>query len=155
MVSDREAVVETCTRLSWYIDRHEWSDVAALLADPVLVDYTSVNGGEPQSYTPAQFSEGLASFLGRLDATQHVQSGHLVKVEGDSAICTANVLGFHKLSNRLGSSMRSIGGTYRFELSRAAGVWKIHSWTFFLSWADGNHGIMAIAEAAIMEADKP
>lgn len=72
----------------------------------------------------------------------------MVDIEGDSALCTANVLGFHKLSNRLGSPVRTIGGTYRFELHRTAGVWKIHSWTFTLSWADGNPGIMAIAEAA-------
>lgn len=148
MASDRESIVETCTRLSWHIDQREWDHVAALLAEPILVDYTSVNGGEPRNYTPTELTDGLASLLGQLDATQHVQSGHLVTIEGASAVCTANVLGFHKLSNPLGSPMRSIGGTYRFELNRTAGVWKIHSWTFTVSWADGNHGIMAIAEAA-------
>jgi len=152
MASDREAIVETCTRLSWHIDRREWNDVATLLAEPVLVDYTSVNGGEPRNYTPAEFTAGLASLLGQLDATQHIQSGHLVTIDGASAICTANVLGFHKLSNRLGSPMRSVGGAYRFELNRTTDVWKIHSWTFTLSWADGNPGIMVIAEAAAQAA---
>lgn len=76
MTSDREMIVEVCTRLSWHIDRREWNHVAGLLAEPVSVDYTSVNGGEAENYTPAELTAGLASLLGQLDATQHVQSGH-------------------------------------------------------------------------------
>lgn len=152
MSTDQENVIETCVRLSWHVDHREWDRVAALLADSVLVDYTSVNGGEPGTYTPTEFTDGLASLLGQLDATQHVQSGHLASVEGDRAVCTANVLGFHKLANRLGSPMRTVGGTYRFELQRTSKGWQIDSWTFTLSWADGHPGIMAIAETAAARA---
>ena len=147
-MNDRDAIVDTCTRLSWYIDRGEWDKVVPLLSDPVLVDYTSVNGGEPESYHPSDLVVGLAAHLDAMDATQHVQANHLVRVDGESAVCTANVLGFHRLSNPFGSPMRVIGGIYRFELDRTVDRWTIRSWTFDLSWADGNQGIMALAAAS-------
>lgn len=148
MPSDRDEVVETCVRLSWHIDHREWKQAAALLVDRVRVDYTSVNGGEPETYGPDEFTAGLSSVLTRLDSTQHVQAGHLVDVDGHRAVCTTNVLGFHRLANPHGAPMRTVGGTYRFELIHTADGWKISDWTFTLSWADGNTGIMAVAEAA-------
>lgn len=145
-MSERETIIDICMRLSWHVDRQEWEALAELLADPVTVDYTSVNGGSPETYTPRELVEGMSALLGQLDATQHVQANHLVTVNGNTAVCTANVLGFHKLANPLGSAMRTIGGYYRFELEEGTGGWKIRHWQFNLSWADGNHGIMAIVE---------
>lgn len=154
LVSDRESIIETCVRLSWCVDHREWNDAVGLLAESVLLDYTSVDGGEPQHLTSAKLIQEVASLLSQFEATQHIQSGHLVTIENASAICTANVLSFLKLSNPHGSPLRSIGGTCRFELNRIAGAWKIHSWVFTQSWADGNHGIMALAAAAKTEAGR-
>lgn len=73
----------------------------------------------------------------------------------EKPVCTANVIGVHTLASALGSPMRTVGGFYSFGLSRSAGGWKINRPTFTLSWADGNFGILALAESPAARATSP
>lgn len=47
MNHDQLMIIETCTRMAWHADRREWDLVAGVFADRVVLDYTSLNGGEP------------------------------------------------------------------------------------------------------------
>ena len=60
-ISDRDAVIETITRLFWHTDHHEWDAVESVFAERVHLDYTSLQGGAPATLTPAELVGGWCS----------------------------------------------------------------------------------------------
>ena len=85
--ADRLAVIETCTHVAWHADQREWDALHDVFADEVLVDYTSLQGGEPATVPRDQLVESWAGLLGKLAATQHLLPNHLVTISGDAASC--------------------------------------------------------------------
>lgn len=146
-IEDRLAIIETCTRMGWHADQREWERLAEIFADKVVLDYTSLNGGEPAELTPDQITGAWSGLLGSFDATQHLITNHLVTVEGDTAVCTASFQATHRLANPHGSPLWTLGGTYRFDLVRTGDGWKISGVVMNATWADGNKDLMALAAA--------
>lgn len=146
-IEDRLAIIETCTRMGWHADQREWERLAEIFADKVMLDYTSLNGGEPAELTPGQITGAWSGLLGSFDATQHLITNHLVTVEGDTAVCTASFQATHRLANPHGSPLWTLGGTYRFDLVRTGDGWKISGVVMNATWADGNKDLMALAAA--------
>ncbi|MFI6742322.1 nuclear transport factor 2 family protein [Nonomuraea sp. NPDC050451] len=142
---DRLAIIETCTRMAWHADQREWDRLGEVFADSVTLDYTSLNGGEPVVLTPAQIVEAWSGLLGAFDATQHLITNHLVTVDGDTALCTASFQATHRLTDPFGSPLWTLGGTYRFDLVRSDGAWKIAAVVMSATWADGNRNLMSLA----------
>lgn len=145
LLEDRLDIIETCTRMGWHTDRREWERLAEVFAEQVTLDFTSLNGGEPAVLSPAQIVEAWTGVLGSLDATQHLIADHLVTVDGDTATCTANFQATHRLANPFGSPLWTLGGTYRFDLVRQSGTWRISGVVMTATWADGNKDLMTLA----------
>lgn len=141
--ADRLAIVELTSRMALYVDARDWSELQALFTDPVLVDYTSLNGGEPASLAPAALISGWRQALERLDATQHIVAGQVVELDGDRATCAANVQGTHVRSNHSGGPLWTVGGRYDFTLIRTPSGWRISALTLLVQWATGNRYIMS------------
>lgn len=139
---DRLDVIDTCTRMVWHTDHREWDQLAAVFHDSVRLDYTSLNGGEPVTMTPAQIVAAWRETLGGFDATQHLLGNHLVTVDGDSAVCTASFQATHRSSDAFGASLWTLGGSYRFDLARIGAAWKISGVVMTASWGDGNRGLL-------------
>ena len=146
-LTDRLDVVETCTRMVWFADRREWAALAELLDDEVVLDYTSLYGGEPSRASREHLVDGWAADLSGYTATQHMVSNHLVTVEEDTARCTANFQATHVLPNKFGGSTWTIGGHYSYWLRRALEGWRITSVTMDVDWASGNQHISTVALA--------
>lgn len=144
-VEDRLEIVEVCTRMAWHADRREWHLLKAVFADEVVLDYTSLNGGEPATLTPEQIAAAWSRVLGGFDATQHLVTNHLVTLDGDIAVCTAAFQATHRLASTFGSSLWTLGGTYRFDLVRGGDSWKISGVVMTATWADGNKELMTLA----------
>ncbi|HXZ17216.1 MAG TPA: nuclear transport factor 2 family protein, partial [Roseiarcus sp.] len=81
-------------------------------ASEVLIDYTSLWGGEPQRTTPAALIEAWRGLVPGFDATRHELSEVEARVDGDSAEATARVDGRHWIGDAL---WRPIG-VYRWSL---------------------------------------
>lgn len=145
---DRLAVVETCTRMAWHADQREWDALREVFAERVLLDYTSLQGGEPATVPRDQLVESWAGLLGKLAATQHLVTNHLVTLSGDTAACTAAFQATHLLPNAHGDPIWTLGGSYRFELVRDGEGWRISALTMTATWASGNQQIMSLAGAA-------
>ncbi|WP_040778674.1 nuclear transport factor 2 family protein [Nocardia pneumoniae] len=139
---DRLDVIDTCTRMAWHADHREWDQLAAVFADQVRLDYTSLTGGEPVTLTPAQIVAAWQDTLGGLEATQHLLGNHLVTVDGDRAVCTASFQATHRRSEALGASLWTLGGTYRFDLVRIGVDWRISGVVMTAMWGDGNRGLL-------------
>ncbi|MEU2031085.1 nuclear transport factor 2 family protein [Nocardia amamiensis] len=139
---DRLDVIDTCTRMAWHADHREWDELADVFADQVRLDYTSLNGGEPVTLAPAQIAAAWQDTLGRFEATQHLLGNHLVTIDGDRAVCTASFQATHRRSEAFGASLWTLGGTYRFDLVRSGGDWRISGVVMTAVWGDGNRGLL-------------
>ncbi|MFC7584502.1 nuclear transport factor 2 family protein [Nonomuraea antimicrobica] len=139
---DRLDVIDTCTRLAWHADQREWDRLGSVFADEVTLDYTSLNGGEPATLTPAQIVAAWQSVLGGFAATQHLLGNHLVAIDGDTAVCTASFQATHRKAEPYGGSLWTLGGTYRFDLVRTGDGWRITGVVMTATWGDGNRGLM-------------
>ncbi|RMI28901.1 nuclear transport factor 2 family protein [Nocardia stercoris] len=139
---DRLDIIETCTRMAWYADHRECERLGEIFADATVLDYTSLNGGEPVTVSPEQIGSAWAQALGRFEATQHLITNHLVTVAGDAAVCTAAFQATHRKGTPLGASLWTLGGIYRFELTRTGETWKIAAVVMTATWGDGNQGLV-------------
>ncbi|TXR99791.1 nuclear transport factor 2 family protein [Streptomyces sp. col6] len=140
---DKYAVAETCTRMAVYADRREWEKLDALFADKVVLDYTSLNGGEPVHLTPKEITGSWAATLSGYDSTQHLLANHLVDLDGDRAVCTASFHATHRLAAPHGASLWTLGGDYRWGLTRSGDRWLIDAVVMAATWGDGNQGLPA------------
>lgn len=68
-LSDRLEITELTNRLGLLVDARDWDALTALFSDPVDVDYTSLNGGEPMTVPPASLVGGWRGVLDQLEAT--------------------------------------------------------------------------------------
>lgn len=140
---DRLDIVETCTRMCWHTDKREWDRLRTdVFADEVLVDYSSLDGGEPAGLAAQDLIAAWRGLLSGLTATQHLLTNHLVRAEGDTAVATADFQATHLLSNALGGPLWTLGGHYRFTLRRTAAGWRIDGLTMTAVWAEGNRHIL-------------
>jgi hypothetical protein len=135
---DRLDVIDTCTRMAWYADQRDWERLADVFADVVTLDYTSLNGGEPATLTPAQIVAGWREALGVYEVTQHLVGNHLVTVDGDTAVCTASFQATHYKKAEFGSPLWRLGGTYEFSLVRGGDGWRITGVVMTATWGEGN-----------------
>ncbi|WP_280402117.1 nuclear transport factor 2 family protein [Nocardia carnea] len=141
-ITDRLDVVDTCTRMAWHADHREWDELATIFDGTVRLDYTSLDGGEPITVTPAQIVTAWRETLGGFDATQHLLGNHLVTVDGDRAVCTASFQATHRKSDAVGGCLWTLAGTYHFDLVRACGAWKISGVVMTATWGAGNRGLL-------------
>ncbi|WP_432000154.1 nuclear transport factor 2 family protein [Streptomyces sioyaensis] len=140
---DRLDITDVCTRMCWHTDKHEWEQLrSAVFAEKVQVDYTSLNGGEPAEMAADELIGAWRTHLSGLTSTQHLLTNHLVRVEGDTAVATADFQATHLLPNALGGPLWTLGGHYRFALRRTASGWRIDGLTMTTDWAEGNRQIM-------------
>jgi hypothetical protein len=141
-IEDRLAVVEVCTRMAWHADQREWDALAAIFADKVRLDYTSLNGGEPADLTPEQIVDAWKQAFAPLESTQHLVTNHLVDIDGDEAVCTAAFQATHRANAAHGGALWTLGGTYRFDLIRVGSGWRISGVRMTAAWGDGNRDVM-------------
>jgi hypothetical protein len=142
---DRLEIIELTSDLLLSIDARDWAAAQELFTDPVYIDYTSLNGREPQSLTPAELIGGWRQALDHLEATQHLQGNHVIVLDGDEATCATNVQGTHVLPNATGGPIWTVGGRYDFQLTRTPSGWRIAAMTLTVKWATGNQRIMELA----------
>src|SRR6201982_792221 len=117
---DRLAIIELIGRLALSLDGKDWDGFERLFTDPVHVDRTSLWGGGPETYSPADLAGGFRQIMGNLDSVQHLITGHVVRLDGDSATCAANMQGVHVLANPSGDDMWSVEDRHDYQLKRTA-----------------------------------
>lgn len=139
---DRFDVIDTCTRMVWLTDHRDWDALEQVFAEQVTLDYTSLNGGEPVVLTPEQIVGAWRETLGGFAATQHLLANHLVAIDGDTAVCTASFQATHRKADAFGASLWTLGGSYRFDLVRTDGTWRIRGGVMTALWGDGNRGLL-------------
>jgi hypothetical protein len=146
--TDRLEILELTSKLGLLVDAREWQALRSLFTDPVEVDYTALNGGEPQSPRPSDLVDGWRRALEPLASTQHLIAGHVIELDGDRATCAANVQATHVLASAIGDPTFTLGGRYDIALRRTQEGWRMCGLTLTVQWASGNRSVMTDASEA-------
>lgn len=138
---DSARVISTVSAIPLAVDLARYDLAEAAFAPSVVIDYTSLWGGEPQRMTPTELMAAWRGLVPGFDATRHELRDVQAEVSGDHAVATAAVDGRHWFEGRL---WRPIG-TYRWTLERHGGAWKVTSMTFAMTQEIGDRGLVALA----------
>lgn len=141
-MSDRDDIVETCVRYSWYADLRDWDRMAGLFTDRVELDNSTMPGGRRVTVDRADMIKGWAALFAGLGPTQHIMTNHLVRIDGDTAECAAQFLAQHIARVPVGDSTLVVAGHYRFGLIRDAEAWRIASLVIAQTWTTGNSAVL-------------
>lgn len=139
-----QQIVDVVNLLATSADAGNWAALRSCLADRVVVDYTSLNGGEPVEMAADALVEQW-QFLDGFHATQHVIANHQVAWSVDTATCDAYVVAHHYLPNDAGGAFWRLGGRYHDELVKSPDGWKIRRITLSVLWTEGNADLLALA----------
>lgn len=144
-VLDREEIVQLSHSMAWHLDHCAWDELTELFTPEVVLDYTSLNGGEPQVVAREEVVDRWRGNREGLTATQHIVTNQIVALAGDAASATAMFQATHLLPNPHGAPLWTLGGEYRYGLARTAAGWRITALAMSIIWADGNRNIRDLA----------
>ena len=106
-------------------------------APKIVIDYTSLWGGEPMQTTPPELMAAWRGLVPGFDATRHELSNLAAVIQGDDATATADVDGRHWLDGDLWRPM----GQYHWRLTKADARWKVTHMTFEMTEERGDRGL--------------
>jgi hypothetical protein len=138
---EQKIIIEVITKLFAGADERNWKKVENTMNDSVLLDYTSMSGGEPASLSPQQITAAWAGFLPGFDRTHH----HLFDFELKESNEVANAHFSGKAEHFIDEKVWIVEGSYDAELKKKEGDWKITKLKFNLSKQSGDTGLPAIA----------
>ncbi|KAJ7513093.1 hypothetical protein B0H11DRAFT_2213621 [Mycena galericulata] len=132
---DRANIEDTITRMAWYVDRKEWDKVPSVFADDLVMDYTSLLGGEPYNTTPVAQAQVWRGMLDYIDVSLHAVTGVLVDLPQPlgqthpteaSAACSPLITLRRNAAH--GDPITQSGATWSFKLiksNKAGNPWRI------------------------------
>jgi hypothetical protein len=134
-------VIQRVSSIPLAVDLANYDLAEAAFAPRIVIDYTSLWGGEPQTMTPAELMTGWRGIVPGFDATFHELSDVRATITGDRATASAFVDGRHWIGDRL---WRPIG-TYQWTLEKIDGRWLVTSMTFTMTQELGDRALAAEA----------
>jgi hypothetical protein len=135
---EKDAVITTLNRLFRSVDDKDWKQAEVCLAPHVLLDVTSLAGGEPENTTGAAIVDGWREGLSHLEAIHHQAGNYEVEVHGEAATATCYGIAYHYLPSAGGRNTRTFVGTYDFGLRKRRGGWEVDMLRYNLKFLDGN-----------------
>lgn len=132
--SDEEQIREAIASLATATDSRDWAGVAAVFAEQVEMDYTSVVGGTPGLVSRANLVSGWTQGLERYESTKHNFSDVQVTVTENTARAMFTGQATHVKKN---GERWSCGGDYEYQFVRSPDGWKARSATFRMRWEQG------------------
>jgi hypothetical protein len=134
-------IVSVVSSIPLAVDLARYDLAEAAFAPRIVIDYTSLWGGQPATMTPAELMTAWRGIVPGFDATFHELSNVRATVNGDRATATAFVDGRHWIGERLWRPV----GDYHWTLERIGGEWKVTSMTFAMTREIGDRDVAAEA----------
>jgi hypothetical protein len=128
---DSARVIATVSSIPLAVDLGEYRLAEAAFAPSILIDYTSLWGGEAQTMTPAALMEAWRALVPGFDATHHELRDVRAVVAGDKATATAFVDGRHWVDE--------------WKLKEVNDRWQVTAMTFVMTQEIGDRGLVAVA----------
>lgn len=135
-------VITLVSSIPLAVDLANYDLAEAAFAPRIVIDYTSLWGGEPQTMTPAELMAGWRGIVPGFDATWHELKNVKADVRGDTARATADVDGRHWIGERLWRPV----GRYDWTLAKFDGRWKVTKMTFLMTQEIGSRELATLAQ---------
>jgi hypothetical protein len=119
------------------VDRAAYDLAEAAFAPEVIIDYTSLWGGEPATMTPAAVMDAWRGIVPGFDATWHELGPVTVEINGDTAKASAFVDGRHWIDDQLWRPV----GDYHWDLTRIDGDWRVTRMEFAMTEEIGDRSL--------------
>lgn len=144
-MSDHQAICEVRYRYALGLDTRDWSLYRSIFADDIEMDFSSFSGDLGRVMSADDWVAQCRVLFTGLDASQHVMTNPLVKVDGDRARCRMYMTADHYFANDQGGDRYVIGGYYDDRLVRTGAGWLLEAVTLTLLWQRGNRHILELA----------
>jgi hypothetical protein len=135
---EKDAIIDTITRLFIATDQRDWATVRACFAPRVFFDMSSMTGNDPAETDAEEIVEGWNRGLRHLRAIHHQAGNFRVTLDGDRADAFCYGIASHYLPNASGEHTRLFVGSYDIHLEKDGAAWLIHRFRFNLKYMDGN-----------------
>ncbi|KAI0881520.1 uncharacterized protein GGS22DRAFT_59195 [Annulohypoxylon maeteangense] len=155
---DRANIHDSVTRLGLNLDLGSTEGlIKDVYAPQVIIDYTSMFGGQPIETTNEKWAADLDPMMASFDGKQHLITSLVIElpqpVQGatkpDKCRVIANVNGHLFRRTARGGPMMHNGGRYILDLVRLPELekkgenpWRIAKHATVLTWEDGNSDVM-------------
>ena len=135
----RKQLEDLVVRAFVAIDEQDWETLHACMTNSVVLDMTSLVGGEPSSVPPEVVSSIWSEGFRTLDHIHHQVSNFRTTIDGDRAEVKCYGTAYHYRSNiKDPVKWRQFVGTYEFELVNLENGWRISRLKFICKFVEGN-----------------
>jgi hypothetical protein len=135
-------VITLVSSIPMAVDLAAYDLAEAAFAPEIVIDYTSLWGGLPQTMTPAELMAGWRGIVPGFDATWHELKNVEAQVQGDAARATADVDGRHWIGPELWRPV----GRYDWTLAKIGGRWKVTKMVFQMTQEIGSRELASKAQ---------
>jgi hypothetical protein len=129
---DQRDIHNVIVRLFVATDQRDWTGVEECLTDDVLMDMTSLAGGEPARVTGSQIAAGWRDGLQPIDQVHHQVGNFRISINGDEADAFCYGVAYHYRNITSPDNTRTFVGSYDLHLARTSSGWRIDSFRFNL-----------------------
>ncbi|KAI1798763.1 SnoaL-like domain-containing protein [Daldinia bambusicola] len=157
---DKQNIHDTVARLTLNLDLKSTEGlIKDVYAPDVVIDYTSMFGGEPTETTGEAWVKSLEPMMNGLDSSQHVVTNEIIELpqptngaaKPDKASVIAQVNGHMLRRAARGKPFMHNGGRYQLELVRLPELekkgynpWRISRQVTVVGWEDGSSDVMEV-----------
>jgi len=138
---DTARIITLVSSIPLAVDRAAYDLAQDAFAPEIVIDYTSLWGGEPATMTPADLMTAWRGIVPGFDATWHELGPVSVTRDGDTATATAFVDGRHWIGDELWRPV----GTYVWDVANIDGAWKVTRMVFEMTEEIGDRALAAQA----------
>lgn len=138
-MTDREEIQELMATYAYTIDKRDYEGLRGCFSN----DAVAVYRGHSNSLSGAEtILAHMKLALDPLDETQHIFSNFIIRVDGDSARLTCDVLAQHVRHAATGGAKFLAGGKYEVDARRISGKWKMQRVSAGEIWGEGNKNLL-------------
>jgi SnoaL-like domain len=142
-VGDPEAskVISVVASIPLAVDLAAYDLAEKAFAPKVVIDYTSLWGGQANTMSPAELMTAWRGIVPGFDATWHELSQVKAQVSGNKATAGAFVDGRHWLGDKLWRPV----GNYEWDLEKLNDQWKVTRMAFKMTQEIGDRALASMA----------
>ena len=135
---ERNHVINRVNKLFIATDNRDWAGVKDCFMDSVLLDMTSLAGGEPSKVSSQNIVDAWDAGLKALKTIHHQSGNFLVEIHDNNTDVFCYGIATHYLPNKTNRNVRTFVGSYDIHLVRQGTDWKIDRFKYNLKYIDGN-----------------
>ena len=146
VIMNNQQITETVNKLFISVDNRDWENVKLIFSDKVLLDYTSMTGGEPATLSSNQIIDSWKGILPGFDKTHHQLGNYIIETESGLSKVFCYGTATHYLANESQKNIWTVVGSYDLELKNIDSAWRITKMKFNLKYIDGNNDLPKMAQ---------